>query len=65
MADFIIKQWRRGLMRKLACVATLPLHPVDGLRGAPDRKRAAIRSAGGMERSFRAIIPHKARPAAF
>ncbi|MCS6804708.1 MAG: hypothetical protein RMM98_15670 [Acidobacteriota bacterium] len=44
-----------GRTRKLACVDARPLHPLDGRREAPDRKRMAIRSADGVARSVRAI----------
>jgi hypothetical protein len=42
--------------RKRARVDDRPMQPLDGRRGAPDRKRMAIRSPVGVARSVRAII---------
>ena len=42
---------------ELAHQPNRPLHPLDGRREAPDRKRMAIRSADGAARSVRALVP--------
>jgi len=44
-----------GRTYELASADNYPLHPLDGLREAPDRKRVAIRNADGAARSVRAI----------
>jgi len=44
-----------GRTRELARVDDRPLQPLDGRRGAPDRKRMSIRSPDGAAQSVRAI----------
>jgi len=44
-----------GWTRELARMGDCPLHPLDGRREAPDRKRTVIRSPDGAARSVRAI----------
>ena len=45
----------------LACQSDRQLQPLDGRRGAPDRKRMVIRSPDGAARSVRAIAAHNPR----
>jgi hypothetical protein len=45
----------RRRTRKRARVNDCPLHPLDGWREAPNRKRVAIRNTDGAVRNVRAI----------